>query len=211
MRGAAIGEIVAIHAGDHHVAQLHLGGHARDIGRLSGIEPHVLLRGVPFGTEQNPQPRVQQIAQNHERGRAAMEALVDIRAARRFAHRVQVQRAQIGFQRDAAIRNACALLRAHSGRRGAGGRAESAQGVGHGFYFIQLVKPASSSSRLGLPKLPCLAYGPTSTRVRFFAPGRERSAGKPLLLERLRHGIGRIPGCTRQYLQIHAPVGVSAG
>ena len=35
---AAIGKIVAIHAGDHDVAQLHLGGHARDVRRLVGIE-----------------------------------------------------------------------------------------------------------------------------------------------------------------------------
>ena len=49
------------------------------------------LRGFAFGTEQKPQPRVQQIAQDHERRRAAVEALVDIRASRRFANRVQVE------------------------------------------------------------------------------------------------------------------------
>ena len=34
MRRAAIGKIVAIHAGDHHIAQLHLRRHARDVRRF---------------------------------------------------------------------------------------------------------------------------------------------------------------------------------
>ena len=37
-RGAAVGQVVAIHAGDHHVAQLHVGGHARHVGGLGRVE-----------------------------------------------------------------------------------------------------------------------------------------------------------------------------
>ena len=76
--------------------------------------------GLPLGTEQNPQPRVQQIPQDHEGGGAAMEALVDIRAARRLADRMQIQPAQIGFQAMERFEMR-AGLRAHSGRRGRGG------------------------------------------------------------------------------------------
>src|SRR6202012_1158195 len=39
-----------------------------------------------------------EIAQNHKRGSAAVEAFVDIRAARRFADSMQIQRAQTGFE-----------------------------------------------------------------------------------------------------------------
>src|SRR5689334_862774 len=39
-----------------------------------------------------------EVAQNHERGRAAGEALVHVRAARRFAHGMQAQPAQARLQ-----------------------------------------------------------------------------------------------------------------
>ena len=60
VRGTAVFQVVAIDAGDHHVAQFHVGGHAGDIRGLGGVERHVGRRaGLNFGTEQNPQPRVQ--------------------------------------------------------------------------------------------------------------------------------------------------------
>ena len=60
MARAAVLQVVAVHAGDHHVAQLHFGGHARHVGRLGGVEAHIrACAGLPLGTEQKPQPRVQ--------------------------------------------------------------------------------------------------------------------------------------------------------
>src|ERR1035438_10240006 len=79
MRGAAVAEIVAIHAGNHHVAQVHGGGHARDIGGLSGIETHILLGRRAFGHRTESAAAGTQIAEDHEGGRAAREAFVDIR------------------------------------------------------------------------------------------------------------------------------------
>ena len=45
---AAIGKIVAIDAGDHHVAQLHLRRHARDVGGFGRVEAHVVLARIAF-------------------------------------------------------------------------------------------------------------------------------------------------------------------
>ncbi len=68
-----------------------LGRHARDVGGLGRIEPHVVLAriGLRHRTEAAAARAV--VAQNHERRRAAVEAFVNIGAARRFADRVQVQ------------------------------------------------------------------------------------------------------------------------
>ena len=95
MSRPAVAQIVAIHAGDHDVAQPHRRGHPRDIGRLFRIE-RARMAALRHRTE-SAAARAQ-IAQDHERRRAAVETLVHVRAARRFAHGVQIQPPQLGFQ-----------------------------------------------------------------------------------------------------------------
>src|SRR5260370_39628453 len=98
MMRAAILEVVAIDAGDYHVAQLHLARHAGDVGRLIGIELHVVLSGIEFLDAAKSAAARAALAENHEGGRATVEALVDVRAARLFADGVQLAFAQAAFQ-----------------------------------------------------------------------------------------------------------------
>ncbi len=59
---AAIRQIVAIDARDHHIAQLHLRRHSRDVAAARpGRAKTRCLAAEPLGTEQNPQPRVQRL------------------------------------------------------------------------------------------------------------------------------------------------------
>ncbi len=98
MARPAVFQIVAVHAGDHHVAQIHVRRHARHVGRLVRVEPHVLLGRIPFRHRAESAAARAVVAQNHERGGAAVEAFMDIGAARRFANRVQVQLPQPALQ-----------------------------------------------------------------------------------------------------------------
>ncbi len=74
----AVRKVVAVHAGDHHVAQLHRRRHARHVGGLRRIEPHVRLPGIALRHRTEAAAARAEIAQDHERRRAAMEALVDV-------------------------------------------------------------------------------------------------------------------------------------
>ena len=94
----AIRQIVAIHARDHHVAELHLRRHFSDMARLFGIERELLLGGGAFGHGTKAATAGAQVSEDHERRRAAMKAFVHVRAARRLADRVQAARAQLRFQ-----------------------------------------------------------------------------------------------------------------
>ena len=53
---------------------------------------------IAFGDGAEATAARAQVSQNHERGGAAMEAFVDVRAARGFTDGVQIQRTQSGFK-----------------------------------------------------------------------------------------------------------------
>ncbi len=92
---AAVEKIVAIHAGDHHVAQAHLPRHPGDVRRLVRIG----RAGMPaLGDRTESAAARAQVAQDHEGRRAAMETFMQIGTARRFAHGVQIQPAKLGLE-----------------------------------------------------------------------------------------------------------------
>ena len=95
---AAIGQIVAIDAGDDDVAEVHVTRHAGDVGGLGGIEAHVMLAGVEFADAAEAAAAGAELAEDHEGGGAAMEALVDIGAARLLADGVEIELAEAAFQ-----------------------------------------------------------------------------------------------------------------
>ena len=90
MRRAAVPQIVAIHARDHHVLQLQCADSARKVQRFVGIEwigaavAHVAERAATRAF----------VAHDHERGRAFTETFAYVRATRLFTHRMQVVFAQ---------------------------------------------------------------------------------------------------------------------
>jgi len=88
MMGAAVRQIVAIDAGDHHEAQFHLRGHFRDMARLFGVERKFLLDGRAFGNGTETTAARTQISEDHESRGAAVKAFVHVRAAGRFTHGV---------------------------------------------------------------------------------------------------------------------------
>ena len=65
---------------------------AASMGRLMDIfrvEPRIVLQRIKLGHRAKAAAACAAVAQNHEGRRAAMKTFVDIRAARRFANRVQ--------------------------------------------------------------------------------------------------------------------------
>ncbi len=49
MMGTAVFQVIAVDAGDDHVAEAHFGGHARHVGRLGRVEVRVLPPRIEFG------------------------------------------------------------------------------------------------------------------------------------------------------------------
>ena len=82
---------------------------ARRSAGSCGSSAHVApgRRALRHGAE--PAAAGAQVAQDHERGRAAMKAFVDIRAARGLANRMQVQPPEAGFQSVQAIGSGCGI------------------------------------------------------------------------------------------------------
>jgi hypothetical protein len=91
MRRAAVPQIVAIHARDDDVSQLHPGRHTSDVRRLEGVELHLVNTGVAFWHGTKTASPGAKIPENHEGRCAPVEAVVNIRTPGRFAHRVQIQ------------------------------------------------------------------------------------------------------------------------
>ncbi len=87
---AAVAQVVAVHAGDHHVLQLERGDGAREVQRfvlVQRVRPavaHVAERAAARAL----------VAHDHERGRALAEAFADVGAGGLLAHRVQLVLAQ---------------------------------------------------------------------------------------------------------------------
>src|SRR5690606_14962634 len=94
MLGPAITQVVAVDAGHHHVAQAHVGdgfGQPARLVRVRRLGPAVgdVAEAAAAGAD---------LAEDHERGGAVAEALVDVRAAGVFAHRDQAVLAQLGLE-----------------------------------------------------------------------------------------------------------------
>ena len=87
----AVRKVVAIHGGNHHVAELRVGRHARYIRGLVRIQRKLAFSRRSFGYRAESAAAGAQIPENHESGRAAAPAIVHVRASRGFAHRVQIQ------------------------------------------------------------------------------------------------------------------------
>jgi hypothetical protein len=90
MAGAAVAQVVAVHAGDDHVLQLERGDGLGQVGRLVHVQrvgpavAHVAERAAAGAL----------VAHDHEGGRAVAKAFADVGAAGFFAHRVQLVLAQ---------------------------------------------------------------------------------------------------------------------
>ncbi len=91
--GALVGQVVAVDGGDDRVAQAHARDRARDAGGLERVVPGGLA-GLDVAEAAAARAGV---AEDHERGGAALPALADVRAGGLLADGVQVLRAdQLG-------------------------------------------------------------------------------------------------------------------
>jgi hypothetical protein len=106
MAGAAVVQVVAVVAGNHDVLQAHSRRHIRNLCGLGAIK--IFRLALRHGAK--PAAPRADITQNHERRRAAPKAVVNVRAARRLAHCVQMARSELDFQlvQRAVIRAALA-------------------------------------------------------------------------------------------------------
>src|SRR5690606_13702909 len=93
--GAAVTQVIAVHAGDHHVLQAHVCNRLGEPARLVGIRG---LGPAVGHVAEAAAPRAY-VAQDHEGRRAVAEALVDVGAAGVLAHGHQPVFAQLGLER----------------------------------------------------------------------------------------------------------------
>ena len=84
MRRAAVGQVVAIDRGEHHVLQLISCTVRRGVGRLLRIEPAARIAGVHGAEAAGARAH---LAHQHDRGRAGVPAFTDVRALGFLAHR----------------------------------------------------------------------------------------------------------------------------
>ena len=92
--GAAVGQVVAIDAGDDDVAQAHVEGRLGDARGLVRIE-----RCGPRGPDRAEPASPRAIAAHHHEGRRALrKTLAEVRAAGLFTHRIQAARTQTPFE-----------------------------------------------------------------------------------------------------------------
>src|SRR4051812_48892623 len=90
MLRAAVPEVVAVDAGDHHVGELQLRDRFGEVPRLLGVGRE---RPAVRDVAKRAAPRAD-VAEDHERRRALAEAFGDVRAGRFLADGVQVLLAQ---------------------------------------------------------------------------------------------------------------------
>jgi hypothetical protein len=119
VRGAAVAQVVAVDRGQHHVAQAHAGrglGHARGLAGVRRERAGGRDRAVAAAARAA-------VPEQHERGRAAREALPQVRAAGLLADGVEGLLTQQDAHRARAGRERAALPRplgqARRGRLGA--------------------------------------------------------------------------------------------
>jgi hypothetical protein len=99
---AAVAQVVAVDAGDHHVAKPQRGDRPGEIDRLLGVER--IGPAVPDVAERAAARAL--VAHDHERRSALAEALADVRARGLLADRVQPVVAQDAL--DVVEARACA-------------------------------------------------------------------------------------------------------
>src|SRR5258705_6324104 len=115
MLRAAVPQIVAVDAGDHHVGEPELRDRLGEVARLFGVGRE---RPAVRDVAERAAPGAD-IAQDHERRRALAEALADVRARRLFADRVQLLLAQDALD---VVEPRVGRRRAHTDPRGLGER-----------------------------------------------------------------------------------------
>ena len=90
MAGAAVAQVVAVHAGDHHILELELGD---GFGQVVGLVHIQRVRPAMADVAERAAPRAL-VAHDHEGGRALAKALADVGARGLFTHRHQLVGAQ---------------------------------------------------------------------------------------------------------------------
>ena len=90
MLRAAVAQVVAVHARDHHVGELHRGDGLAEVARLVGVQR---LRPAVGHVAERAAARAQ-VAHDHERGGAVPEALADVGAGGLLADGVELRVAQ---------------------------------------------------------------------------------------------------------------------
>ena len=90
MLRATVAQVVAVDAGDHHVAQPQRGDGLAEVARFFGIGR---LRAAVADVAERTAPGAE-VAQDHECRRALAEALADVRAGGLLAHRMELLLAQ---------------------------------------------------------------------------------------------------------------------
>ena len=98
MVGTAIGEIVAVDAGNHDVTEFHCSGHAGYVSGFRGIERHVVDSRISFGHGTKAAAARAEVAEDHESGGATVEAFVNIGAPGRLANCVEIKGPEFGLQ-----------------------------------------------------------------------------------------------------------------
>jgi hypothetical protein len=88
--GTAVAQIVAVHAGDHHVFELELGN---GFGQVVGLV-HIQRVGAAMAHIAKRAAAGALVAHDHEGGRALAKAFADVGAAGFFAHGDQLVLAQ---------------------------------------------------------------------------------------------------------------------
>ena len=83
MAGATVGQIVAIHGGQHDVLELHQLDAAGGVLRLVRIQPTMRIAGIDRAEAAGSRA---DRAHEHDGGRAGIPALTDVRALCLLAH-----------------------------------------------------------------------------------------------------------------------------
>src|SRR5207302_8586337 len=87
---AAVAQIVAIDGCNDDVAELHSGRHARYVRRLCRVESELSFLGRAFWNRAESAAARAEVAEDHERRGAAVEAFMHVGAARGFTDRKSV-------------------------------------------------------------------------------------------------------------------------
>ena len=177
---AAVRQVVAIHAGDHDVAQLHLARPcAATLAGSAGSSRMSCFAGEPLGTEQKPQPRVQRLP------RIMKVAAPRWKHSWMFGQRADSQtvcrfsRRKSALEPVAAIRNACGPCAPTRAARGARGGRRSGPGNRSRYFFRNgFGSPAFSRSVLALPRARGVGVRAHQHAHRFVRPGA-RTPGSP--------------------------------
>jgi hypothetical protein len=102
--GAAVGEFIAVDAGEDNIAEIHALCLPGDVFGFQRIGQKGSLAGIGLGDAAKAAATGTKVAKNHEGGGAAGEALVEVGTAGAFANRVKVQRAEFALEfRDGPV------------------------------------------------------------------------------------------------------------